>query len=161
MFFSKFSKFVGVILSFLFFTSSFALCMESAPCNEVHQLLKGIIEGIKNMKQQRDTLKQQVEGTCNQLKHIESLQVTNKKLEDYKNRLVEDMTTKESMINNIEAALNFKIGTTTFSELGNMSVKETDEITANLSEQEMNEILTNWLQNTLETHLIIAGKAKK
>ena len=70
------------------------------------------------------------------------------------------MATKESMINNIEATLNIKIGATTFSELGDMSVQEADELTANLSDQEMNEIAKNWAQNTFITRFI-AGMAKK
>lgn len=160
MFFSKFSKFLGIIFSFLFFTSSFSLCMESAPCNETHQSFKGIIEEIKTMKQQRDTLKQKVEDISNELERINSLKVTSVDLENYKNRLFEDMATKESMINNIEATLNIKIGATTFSELGDMSVQEADELTANLSDQEMNEIAKNWAQNTFITRFI-AGMAKK
>ena len=159
MFFLKFSRFLGIIFSFLFFTSSFALCMESAPCNEIHQLLKEIIEGMKTMEQQRNTLKQKVEDIRNQLGGIESLKITNVNLENYKKYLVKDMAIKESMINNIEAALNIKIGATTFSELGDMSVQEADELTANLSDQEMNEIAKNWTQNTFITHFI-AGMTK-
>ena len=134
--------------------------MESAPCNETHQSFKGIIEEIKTMKQQRDTLKQKVEDISNELERINSLKVTSVDLENYKNRLFEDMATKESMINNIEATLNIKIGATTFSELGDMSVQEADELTANLSDQEMNEIAKNWAQNTFITRFI-AGMAKK
>ena len=134
--------------------------MESAPCNEIHQLLKEIVERTKTMKLLRDTLKQKVGDIRNQLGRIESVRVTSVDLENYKNRLVEDMATKESMINNIEATLNIKIGATTFSELGDMSVQEADELTANLSDQEMNEIAKNWTQNTFITHFI-AGMAKK
>ena len=160
MFFLKFSRFLGIIFSFLFFTSSFSLCMESAPCNETHQLLKWIIEEIKTMEQQRDTLKQQVGDIRNQLGRIGSLKVTNANLENCKDRLVEDMAIKEGMISNIEAALNLKIGTTTFSKLGDMSVQEADEVTANLSDQEMIEIVKSWAQNTFITRFI-AGMAKK
>lgn len=153
MFFLKFSRFLGTIFSFLFFTSSFALCMESAPCNEI-QLLKEIVEGVKTMKQQRNMLKQKVEDIRKQLEFIESLKLTSVNLEDYKNRSVKDMLTTESMINNIEAALNLKIGTTTFSGLVDMSVQKADEVIGNLSGQEMNEIVKNLVQNTSMTHFI-------
>ncbi len=160
MFFLKFSRFLGIIFSFLFFTSSFALCMESAPCNKTHQLLREIVEKTKTMKLLRDTLKQQVGDIRNQLGRIDSVGVTSVDLKNCKDRLVKDMAIKEGMISNIEAALNLKIGTTTFSKLGDMSVQEVDEVTANLSDQEMIEIVKSWAQNTFITRFI-AGMAKK
>lgn len=108
------------------------------------------------MKQQRDTLKQKVEDISNELERINSLKVTSVDLVNEKKRLVEDMATKKSMINDIEATLNLKMGTTTFSELGDMSEQEVDEVIEYIS---INEMVETLVQSPFMTRFI-AGMTK-